>query len=325
MITAKNYAAQCAKGVAKFAAAFSYGVHHPNPMVANAATEYLAATAGFIEMLEDGQHFVMPDDGRVFEDGLRGLRNITVKLPFRVISLEYHATDFDGTEGHAPAPKRVITAMEVTRSMLPVATHRYADKMDSVFPNADSTAILVLSAYADGDAWEFSPMSWLLPEAWDCGSENYAFSQIVVEGGRSTVFGLHSPVVPSLFEMQPDEFYQDQVQNMTTEVIALLEFLEALSCTNVSTAIHQEASKANPKRARQGKTPIWETKVLTIDVPGSRTSGQSKGGTHSSPRQHLRRGHIRRLTSGNIWVNSCVVGSPENGNVEKNYNIRKAA
>lgn len=39
-------------------------------------------------------------------------------------------------------------------------------------------------------------------------------------------------------------------------------------------------------------------------------------------RQHLRREHIRRLSSGNIWVNACVVGDPSKGKINKSYEVR---
>jgi len=100
----------------------------------------------------------------------------------------------------------------------------------------------------------------------------------------------------------------------------LFELLEALSCRNVSTINFQEASPANVKRVKSGKLPFYETKMLVIN---SRTACHAKSDsspqTHASPKQHLRRGHIRRLQNGNIWVNSCVVGDPTKGIINKQY------
>lgn len=43
-------------------------------------------------------------------------------------------------------------------------------------------------------------------------------------------------------------------------------------------------------------------------------------GTHASPAMHKRRGHFRQLKSGKvIWVQSSIVGKPENGVVTKDY------
>lgn len=325
MITAKNYAAQACAGVGEFVKGMGQGLFNPDPSISKMASEFITAGSNFVGLCGLAQHFVMPDEGRIFEDDLKGLRNNFVRLPFNTITLEYHVKDFHGPADKGHAPKRVILANEVSREMLPRTGHGYSDRIDSLFPRGNSTAIFVISAYCQNDTWMVAPMAWLLPEKWDSEMDIDNFSQIRLGGGKTNVFGIHLPLCPSFFDIQSEVPYNEQIQDISTEVVALLEFLEAMSCTNVSTSIHQEASKANPKRARQGKSPIWETKVLTIDVPGGRSSGVSSGGTHSSPKQHLRRGHIRRLESGNIWVNSCVVGSPENGNVEKTYNIRKTA
>ena len=50
-------------------------------------------------------------------------------------------------------------------------------------------------------------------------------------------------------------------------------------------------------------------------------------GHHRSPREHLRRGHIRRLADGRrIWVNAAIVGAGKGvGVVSKDYALRHAA
>lgn len=56
---------------------------------------------------------------------------------------------------------------------------------------------------------------------------------------------------------------------------------------------------------------------------GALSSGRDMASSHASPRQHLRRGHIRRHpTAGNLWVNSCVVGDPSNGVINKSYAVK---
>ena len=114
-----------------------------------------------------------------------------------------------------------------------------------------------------------------------------------------------------------------QKENLELAFRSFFEFLEALSCTNVEISTHQPASPKNAQRIKSHKLPIYETKVLTIKAGKESLSNAGNGvkGSHQSPRQHLRRGHIRRLESGNIWVNSCVVGSKENGVIDKQYKV----
>lgn len=109
------------------------------------------------------------------------------------------------------------------------------------------------------------------------------------------------------------------------EIGALFDFLNAMACKNV----HVEKSQA--KASKQGKKvksalPFDDYHYLTVDVPGkSGARVEGLGGSHRSPREHLRRGHIRRLESGPIWVNACVVNAGIGGKVGKSYLLRKAS
>jgi hypothetical protein len=53
-------------------------------------------------------------------------------------------------------------------------------------------------------------------------------------------------------------------------------------------------------------------------------TNKASGGTHASPRVHLRRGHIRRLPGKNIWVNATIVGNSDLGVVIKDYSVTKS-
>ena len=62
---------------------------------------------------------------------------------------------------------------------------------------------------------------------------------------------------------------------------------------------------------------------LVVDSAKERRPSEELGGTHASPRTHLRRGHIRRLRWGpKVWVNSCVVNPGAIGGVNKDYAVR---
>ena len=126
-----------------------------------------------------------------------------------------------------------------------------------------------------------------------------------------------------LFELKSE--FDSKKESLNTlamyAIKAFFEFLEALSCRNVEQTIIQKCDKAlNARRINKGKLPLYEERILTIKVNAKQGTG-TRTGTHESPRQHLRRGHIRRLESGNIWVNACVVGSSEKGVIKKSYNV----
>lgn len=99
-----------------------------------------------------------------------------------------------------------------------------------------------------------------------------------------------------------------------------------MACSNVRTRDHQPDAALNKKRAKAGKVPLVSYKTLEIVVPNTRYEGGGPGGgTHASPRVHLRRGHIRKIADGKtVWVQACVVGS-KHGMVLKDYKLRSAA
>lgn len=106
------------------------------------------------------------------------------------------------------------------------------------------------------------------------------------------------------------------------DIYVLLSLLNALQCSNVRI---EESKPRKAGKKPKGALPFDTYHVLTIDagkqddeLPGA------GGGTHRSPREHLRRGHIRRLTDGRrIWVNATVVGAGKGaGIVTKDYMVR---
>lgn len=103
---------------------------------------------------------------------------------------------------------------------------------------------------------------------------------------------------------------------------AVLNLLCTLSCTNTQISDHPvKASKLkNDLRKKKKKLPFFEFKILTIDSDKPRSNNSThSNGTQSGKRVHLRRGHIRKLAKGNVWVNACVVGDKSKGSIEKEY------
>lgn len=99
---------------------------------------------------------------------------------------------------------------------------------------------------------------------------------------------------------------------------AILDFLNALQCSNVR--IDHRVSSAK----RAAAAHLFDSyRVLTIDT-GRRDEKTGEAiGTHRSPREHLRRGHIRRYSTGTkIWVNATVVNAGVGGKVSKDYALR---
>ncbi|ENO98375.1 hypothetical protein C667_04069 [Thauera phenylacetica B4P] len=100
---------------------------------------------------------------------------------------------------------------------------------------------------------------------------------------------------------------------------SVLELAEALSCNNVASEVVERVDPAvNARRRRQGKLPLYETRALVVKVGDVAHAIGSPMGDRNGPREHLRRGHVRRLPDGRkTWVQACVVGSRALGVVRK--------
>ena len=105
------------------------------------------------------------------------------------------------------------------------------------------------------------------------------------------------------------------------EVTVLMGFLNAVACSNVR--IHKLMDPRRVGKKVKAALPFDSYHVLTIDAPNALGKGSAIGG-HRSPREHLRRGHIRRLDDGRrIWVNATVVAAGRGaGVVTKDYAVR---
>ena len=79
------------------------------------------------------------------------------------------------------------------------------------------------------------------------------------------------------------------------------------------------------KSARPGVRG-WTWHQIMIDPERLRAKSAPQGGTHASPRWHVRRGHWRRLADGRrVFVRQCQVGDPARGGVVKDYIVKGRA
>jgi hypothetical protein len=82
-------------------------------------------------------------------------------------------------------------------------------------------------------------------------------------------------------------------------------------------------AKLNKMRRARGKAPLFTYKTLVIGK--KKRKSQHLGGTHASPRSHLRRGYYRTSRNGvRHWVQPCMVKGETDGFVHKDYIVEGA-
>lgn len=100
----------------------------------------------------------------------------------------------------------------------------------------------------------------------------------------------------------------------------IMAFISALNCSNINRIEHTPSKKLQKARIKRGKQPLFSYWTLEIDIPKSMSLGADMGGTHASPRLHLRRGHPRQYAPGKwCWVQPHAVGCSRSGMIHKDY------
>lgn len=299
-------------------------------------------------LLETGEKFLLPEGGRLidYDAGAEGLENL--RLPFPIVVIEYPVSLSDegkgseDTGGGEVSSKRIIIAHDFEKAngkkSLAVYVLGYIDRWKAW---AMGPAILV---YEYGSVIEMVS----LDEA-PSGSMNKGVRERLVDDmkkRKSTKIPLFRCQVligcPRTFDKlrekngwSEEKMEQELLWEMTGDLGIIVELANVLNCSNVETVSTFPSEALNKKRKKKGKIPFFSFRVLTIK-PGKTVIRNSRGELEErrvSPRQHLRRGHIRRLDSEHykekrgqrIWIQPQLIGDLGKGVVEKDYRVERMA
>jgi hypothetical protein len=246
-----------------------------------------------IDLAKESQKFILPDGGRFYDDPeLKALDELeTLHLPFPCIAIEFTRSK----EYLATCPPEAAGRYQPDRTLF------FAKEFD------DHIALTML-------VWAMDIKKWIpYPQA-GIPRTNY-LDRTVKVNGRVGI-----KVIPP-----ENKIMGFEMTDYDNEVGALFGLLNVLSCRNVHT------EKSLPKKTgiamnagKKNAVPFDAYHYLVIDTPKSSTPA-TIGMGHASPREHLRRGHIRRLADGRrIWVNATVVSAGGGGVVTKTYVMRGA-
>jgi hypothetical protein len=333
-----NYAAKVVRDCATWT---QIGPQIPGGREESNALAMLMASA-----IAKAQHFSLPDSGAFFDKSMVSMHGQAVRLPFPFITVSFYVENetklAPGIEQAAPSHKRFALAMELPREMI-ASLLRDEVAAEQLTNGGKSPAVMILpSNYSpEADRWLPSLMAafvsthdWEGRELEDVKVVRFAADE--ADPARvAPISVLTYPMMPRIFAhlgqgQDPDTYRAACTSDLSSEVRAVLNLCEALSCSNVRTeSIEGAPAQVNAKRERAGKLPLLATHILTLETPVARLEGRetlSTGDDKRTVRQHLRRGHIRRLEGGQrkIWVNACVVGSDLKGRIDKAYDVVRA-
>ena len=128
---------------------------------------------------------------------------------------------------------------------------------------------------------------------------------------------------PGLAEGFPNPKLSETEVNIYGEVATGIVW-RALSI--LSQAAELKSRTISPaRRGRYARSGVrgWTWHQITIDPERLRAKSAPQGGTHASPRWHIRRGHWRQIADGRrVFVRQCQVGDPARGGIVKDYIVK---
>jgi hypothetical protein len=236
--------------------------------------------------------FTLPDAGRVnnFDTQNFSLDGV-VGIPFKYICLEYYIPPITRKEGD---PYFYIDGVpQYTKEESCLARKRivYAVDMDDIIEIIPAHAGTHDDYIKAGEIWSVLPAVKFIKE-----SKSFVFPEKIL----------------------------GSVSDYTTELGAFLFFIKAMSRSNVKVDKRPPSVKGKANVKRNGFVPYDSYHVLTVDLNYVNEQSNPSTGhdTHASPREHIRRGHVRTLASGKkIWVNDTVVNKGVSNVVNKTYAI----
>lgn len=274
-----------------------------------------------LEAARGAPKFILPRGGRLLNDALRGLPR-EPRLPFQTLVLEYQS-DAEGQgiveqvydRKPVSCPRRVVVAWQ------------------------DGTSIFVQALFCmlSGERYVWTVTPYVAELCCDETQEPAAaptyygkpvLPHLLDKAALAGHLSLRFHAVGTIAEQSCADWRGSAYLDMLDEVNAVLELIEALSCSNVR---HEAlpVRKLNKSASKRGALPFDEYRVLTVRSPGGdeeQAAARAAAALHRSPREHLRRGHIRIYESGKrIWINPTLVNAGVGGKISTVRDMRRAA
>lgn len=288
-----------------------------NSALRHGKTRAARSTLDLVERMEQGTKFALPRHGRLFDNVSRSMIG-GWRLPYETVVFEYDAPlnpDEPRDKWHAiSVPKRIVVAWEHEDGAF-VWPVNYWDAKKIWVANWCGYWLRYLNEAIELSEEEQERIRCSMGDLTDGSGHPRA-------DGPQSDFGFFGR--PALFgDFVPNGSRQEieiaAYHDCHDEIVATLQACAALACTNVTTDVIRPNREA---RAARPASTLFDYHVLMIRAGAGHQTSEDKGGTHASPRTHLRRGHIRRLAWGpRVWVNSCVVNPSAIGTVNKDYRV----
>lgn len=259
--------------------------------------DYMIAESTAALFRSNGVLFVLPPGGEITDRKMKTIAGEMLRPPYKHVILEYKSLDGELELGQIDCPKRIVLAADLgdTVHILPCIYNakdgRWIPHIYMGVINLTDKNVLYMENNAVNVRVKYT---YCLPKAF--------------EGNRREWFG------------STDSFMQQVCTDLRDEINAYIDFCYVLHSHEVTYDETEPDTAKNRFRRARGKAPLFTYKVLTIGK--KKRKSQKLGGTHASPRSHLRRGYYRTSRNGvRHWVQPCMVKGETDGFVHKDYKV----
>ena len=293
-------------------------------------------------MLQKSVKFILPNNADLID--IRKLSDShfdMLRLPFPIVALEIPWIAEDGrmiTEGalkESPSMKRIVLAWD----------EQFAEHCGFDVPREPGVSAVSIYHDANVNRWLVAAVGAFIPRDNEItriqhpdesgnAAERLVAEQLFTGGWAKPGAPTHGVeyflVLPEMFAQMSEQIGATNTAaraqlDIRDELRALWEFCLTVNCVNVRQET-VESTALNKKRIKNGKLPFFSYRVLQLNFDGGSGPGRKNAlvGDRVGPRQHLRRGHPRRLVSGQVtYVRGTVVGNPGRGHLDKSYDLRR--
>jgi hypothetical protein len=302
-------------------------------------------TAGLATALDASQKFILPVGGRVFDGSISESMIETFHLPYDVCAFEFEMEGLTKEDKFhvVPVMHRIALCMggraflEVMASSVGTTMQDVVRSIPDALPIDGLCVVWPIDKRPDG--WFPSWVGMVVPYEQrprkttkedvvqvrsllrEAGADDKIKTRPFLMDARPLYLGDLGEKTASAY--RAEEARYAALVDTDQEVTATLQACSAMACANVSTDTIRPTREA---RACHPASTLYEYHVLMVDPDAGHEPGEGRGGTHASPRRHLRRGHIRRLPwrGATVFVSSCIVNKSATGVVEKDYAIHRS-
>lgn len=289
---------------------------------------------GLIESLRAAPKFLLPDGGRVIDDQESVARLYDqIRLPFPCVALEYEAHGAINTAIETQSSRRIALCWDLRHG-----APAYVQAVTGCGPEPQKCLVVQSLSYLNEHSFWIPIMGLLVIDLDDAvvkgtvaqhAQQSPQFMalikhRLVPQRTNMLVHSFQMHVYPypmsdfSGSGQTDEEIISNISADTSDELLAMIGFAALTSCANVEFDVLRAEEKLNKKRAAKKREPFYDVRVLMLAGHGYQVSTQPGGvctgaGGHASPRSHLRRGHVRRLSDKNVWVNAAVINAGAKG------------